>query len=126
MKKFTDPSDGMTVDDVANVSDWINKTDEKKPQLDQHTQQDYIEITSKMIRENNADLVSPMVSNNEIKDSLILEKTTAQKEKERKQVEGQIKPDLCVYLRNENDENTTFKGQSKRIAKLKINKKKPY
>ena len=119
MKKFTDPSDGMTVDDVVNVSDWINKTDEKKPQLDQHTQQDYIEI-------NNADLVSQMVSNNEIRDSLILEKTIAQKENERKQVEGQIKSDLCVYLRNENDENTTFKGRSKRIAKLKINKKKPY
>ena len=33
-----------------------------------------------MIRANNADVLSEMVSNNEIRDSLILEKITTQKE----------------------------------------------
>ena len=42
IKTFTDPSDGMVADDVVTVNDWINKTDEKKPQLDQH--QGYDEI----------------------------------------------------------------------------------
>ena len=49
IKTFTDPSNGMIVDDIVNVNNWINKTDERKPQLDQHTQQDYNEIASKMI-----------------------------------------------------------------------------
>ena len=56
-----------------------------------------------------------MVSNNEIRDSLILEENTAQKENERKQLEQQIKP-----------ENTLFKRRPKRIVKLKKNKKKRY
>lgn len=121
IKTFTDPSDGMVADDVVTVNDWINKTDEKKPQLDQH--QGYDEIACKMIRESNADLVPQMVSNNEIRDWLILEKNTAQKENERKQLEEQTKLDLSVYLRDENYENTTLKRRSKCIAKSK--KKKP-
>ena len=67
IKTFTDPSDGMIVDDVMNVIDWVNKTDNKK--LDQNVQQNYNEIASEMIPANNADLLSQMVTNNEIKDS---------------------------------------------------------
>ena len=37
IKTFTDPGNGMIVDDIVNVPDWINKTDKKQPQLDQHT-----------------------------------------------------------------------------------------
>ena len=55
-----------------------------------------------MIRANNADLVSQMVSNNEIRDSLILEKITAQNECESKQLTEKIQPDLDVYLRDDN------------------------
>ena len=29
-KTFTDPSNGMIVDDVINVNDWVNKSDNKK------------------------------------------------------------------------------------------------
>ena len=71
IKTFTDPSDGMMVDDIINVNDWINKSDNKK--LDQDIQQNYNEIASEMIRTNNADLLSQMISNNEIR------KITAQK-----------------------------------------------
>ena len=105
----------MVADDVVTVNDWINKTDEKKPQLDQH--QGYDEISCKMLRESNADLVPQMVSNNEISDWLILETNTAQKENERKQLEEQIKTDLSVYLRDGNEENTTLKRRSKCMAK---------
>ena len=52
----------------------------KKQQLNQNTQQNYNEIARKMIQVNNADLVSQMVSNKEIRNSLILEKVAAQKE----------------------------------------------
>ena len=55
-----------------------------------------------MIRANNADLVSQMVSNNEIRDSLTLEKITAQNEYESKQLTEKIQPDLDVYLRDDN------------------------
>ena len=65
----------MIVDNI-NVNDWVNKADKKKQQLDQNTQQNYNEIAGKMIRENNTDLVFQMISNNEIRDSLILETTT--------------------------------------------------
>ena len=49
IKTFTDPSDVMILDDVINVNDWVNKTDNKK--LDQNLQQNYNEIVSEMIRE---------------------------------------------------------------------------
>ena len=29
-KTFTNPSNGMIVDDVINVNDWVNKSDNKK------------------------------------------------------------------------------------------------
>ena len=54
----------MIVDDVINVNDWVNRTDNKK--LDQDVQQNYNETASKMIRANNADLLFQIVTNNEI------------------------------------------------------------
>ena len=55
----------MVVDNIINVNDLeINKADNEK--LDQDVQQNYNEVASKMIRENNADLLSQFVSNNEI------------------------------------------------------------
>ena len=112
IKIFTNPSDGMIVDDIINVNNWVNKADKKEQQLDQHTQQNYNEVVSKMIRVNNAGLLSQMICNNEIRDSLILEKITTQKENESKQLAEQIQPGLGVYLRDENEtkvENRSFK-----------------
>ena len=82
----------------TNVSNWVNKTDDKKQQLYQNTQQNYNEIVAKTIQTNNADLVSQMVNNNEIKDLLILEKITVQKEYESKQLAEEFQHDLDVYL----------------------------
>ena len=123
IKTFTNPSDGMMIDDVINVNDWVNKADEKKNQLDKYTQKNYNEIASKMIRANNADLLSQMFSNNKIRDSLILEKVTAEKEHKSKQLAEKIQPDLDVYLRdddnddddNNNDDNDD-KLQGKRLS----------
>ena len=72
IKKFTDPSDDVIVDDIINVNDWVNKAVNKK--LDQDVQQNYNEVASEMIRANNADFFSQMVSDNEVRESLILEK----------------------------------------------------
>lgn len=55
-----------------------------------------------MIQTNNADLVSQMVNNNEIKDLLILEKIAVQKEYESKQLAEKFQHDLDVYLRDGN------------------------
>ena len=91
----------MIVDDAVNVNGWVNKTDNKK--LDQDVQQNYNEIANNMICANNADLLSQMVTNNEIRDSLILEKITAQKEHESEQLVEKIQPDLDVYLHDDNE-----------------------
>ena len=86
----------MVVDNIINVNDLeINKADNEK--LDQDVQQNYNEVASKMIRENNADLLSQFVSNKEIRDLLILEKITAQKESERKQLAEKMQPGLDVF-----------------------------
>ena len=51
-----------------------------------------------MIHANNVDLLSQMISNNETRNSLILEKITAQKEQESRQLAEKIQPDLDVFL----------------------------
>ena len=62
-----------------------------------------------MICVNNADLLSQMATNNEIKETLILEKILVQKEHKSKQLPKKIQPDLGVYLQddddNDNDDN---------------------
>ena len=55
-----------------------------------------------MIQTNNADLVSQMVNNNEIKDLLTLEKIAVQKEYESKHLAEKFQHDLDVYLRDGN------------------------
>ena len=58
-----------------------------------------------MIRANNADLLSQIFSNNKIRDSLILEKVTAEKEHKSKQLAEKIQPDLDVYLRDDDNDD---------------------
>ena len=103
IKTFTNPSDGMIFDDIINEKDRANKEDNKKQQLDQNTQQNYNEISSEILHTNNADLISEMITNNEIRDSLILEKIASQKQQESKQLAEKIQPDLDVYLRDDNE-----------------------
>ena len=55
IETFKDPSNGMILDDVINVNDLVNKTDNKK--LDQDVQQ------FKMNCANNADLLTQIVIN---------------------------------------------------------------
>ena len=126
IKTFTNPSDGMIFDDIINEKDRANKEDNKKQQLDQNTQQNYNETSSKMLHGNNADLISEMITNNEIRDSLILEKIASQKQQESKQLAEKIQPDLDVYLRDDNEtaeltkiDDSSFKrGRSKHLAEL--------
>lgn len=83
IKTFTNPSNGMIFDDIINENNRANNEDNKKQQLDQNTQQNYNEISSEILHANNADLISEMITNNEIRDSLILEKITSQKQQEK-------------------------------------------
>ena len=81
-----------------------------------------------MIFPNNADLLSEMISNNNIRDSLILEKITAHKEHESKQLAEKIQPYLDVLLCDENepsplpaeltDESSFKRRRSKRLLEL--------
>ena len=81
-----------------------------------------------MICPNNADLLSQMISNNKIRDSLVLEKITAHKEHESKQLVEKIQPDLDVLLCDENepslppaeltDESSFKQRKSKRLLEL--------
>ena len=72
------------------------------------------------------DLLSQMVTNNEIRDSLIFKKMAPQKEHESKQLVENISPDLDVYLRDDNEpvelteiEHSSFKKKrSKRLLEL--------
>ena len=73
----------------------MNKTVNKK--LDQDKEQNYNQIASEMILANNADLLFQIVTNNGIRDSLVLEKITAQKEHGSGQPAEKIQPDLDVY-----------------------------
>ena len=127
----------MIVDDVINVNDWVNKADNKK--LDQDVQQNYNEVASEMIRVKNADLPSELVSNNEIRNSIILEKITAQEERKSKKLAEKIQRDLDIFLRDDNepfaalteiDDSTFKKRRSKRLVesnkKIKSRSLRPY
>ena len=59
-----------------------------------------------MIRENNANILSlpQMLANNEISNSLILEKITEQEENQNKQLVPKIELKLDVYLHGDNNE----------------------
>ena len=51
-----------------------------------------------MIRQTNLNILPQMLANNEIRDSLILEKTIAQQEEQNTQLADQIESKLDVYL----------------------------
>ena len=78
-KTFTDPSDNMIVSAITNVNDEVNNAGNKK--LDEVAD----EVASEVTGVYNANLLSQMVGKNEIRVSLILEKTTVQKKRESKQ-----------------------------------------
>ena len=75
-----------------------------------------------MISVNNADLHFQMVSNNEIRDSLILKKITTQEELKSKQLSEKIQPGLAldVFLHDDNEMYySSFKRRrSKRLVEL--------
>ena len=71
LKIFTKPDVDVVVDDIINKNDWRNKT---KNKLDLDIQQDYKESSSEMIKASNADLLQQMITNNENKELLFLQK----------------------------------------------------
>ena len=76
LKFFTEPDVDVVVDNIINKSDWRNKTRNK---LDLDIQQDYKESSSEIIKASNADLLQQMITNNENKELLFLQKINEQK-----------------------------------------------
>lgn len=92
-----------------------------------------------MIRVKNADLPSQLVSNNEIRNSIILEKITAQEERKSKKLAEKIQRDLDIFFRDDNepfatlteiDDSTFKKRRSKHLVesnkKIKSRSLRPY
>lgn len=92
-----------------------------------------------MIRVKNADLPSELVSNNEIRNSIILEKITAQEERKSKKLAEKTQRDLDIFLRDDKepftalteiDDSTFKKRRSKRLVesnkKIKSRSLRPY
>ena len=76
LKFFTEPDVDVVVDNIINKNDWRNKT---KNKLDLDIQQDYKESSSEIIKASNADLLQQMITNNENKELLFLQKINEQK-----------------------------------------------
>ena len=96
----------------------VKETDNEK--LDQNVLQNYNEVTSEMISMNNADLLSQMVNNNKIRDSIILEQITAKKQHENEELVGKTQPGLDLFLRDDDEiDHSSFKRRrSKCLAEL--------
>ena len=133
LKTFTEPDDKIVVDDIINVNDWGNKT---KNKLDLDIQQDYKESASEMIKTNNEDLLQQMITNNENKELLFLQKRNKQKKRKDEELTEKIQPSLDIFLHNYNNSKDDNKDEkikadfkrrkSKRLIELRIKNKKPY
>ena len=94
---------------IINVNDWTNKIKEdqeiRQPKLDRQTQQSFNAVMDGTIRENNANIAPQMLANNEIRDSLILEKINLQQEDQNKQLAAKNEPKLDVYFHGNNNDD---------------------
>ena len=78
IQAITNPDYEPIFNNTIKVKNWTNKIKEdqeiRESKLDRHTQQNFNAVADAMIRKNNANMFPQMLSNNEIRDSLILEK----------------------------------------------------
>ena len=122
IETFSEPSVDVIVDDIINVNDWQCETENKN-----RLEQSYGETVSKMIKENNAEILAEIINTAESKESLISKKIVELEKCEGEELAEKIKPSLELFLRdyseNENkdsSEEAVFKRRkSKRLTELK-------
>ena len=90
IQTITNPDYEPIFNNIINLNDWANKIKEdqeiREPKLDRHMQQSFNVVADAMIPENIANILPQILAKNEIKDSLILEKSIAQQEEQNKQL----------------------------------------
>ena len=95
IKTFTEPSGDVIVDDIMNVNDWERETENRN-----RLEQSYSETISKMIKENNAEILSEMINTNESKQSLISKNIVEREKHEVEELAEKIKLSLDLFLRD--------------------------
>ena len=94
-KNITEPSGDVIVDDIMNVNDWERETENRN-----RLEQSYGETISKMIKENNAEILSEMINTNESKQSLISKNIVEREKREVEELAEKIKLSLDLFLRD--------------------------
>ena len=89
-----------------------------------------------MIKTNNEELLQQMITNNENKELLFLQKNNKQKNRKYEELTEKIQPSLDIFLHNYNNSKDDTKGdkiktdfkrrKSERLIELRIKNKKPY
>ena len=95
IKTFTEPSGDVIVDDIMNVNDWERETENRN-----RLEQSYGETISKMIKENNAEILLEMINTNESKQSLISKNIVEREKREVEELAEKIKLSLDLFLRD--------------------------
>ena len=127
-KNITEPSGDVIVDDIMNVNDWERETENRN-----RLEQSYGETISKMIKENNAEILSEMINTNESKQSLISKNIVEREKREVEELAEKIKLSLDLFLRDcgENEKKKKNSAEEARFKRRKSKclielKKKPY
>ena len=95
IKLFTEPSGDVIVDDIMNVNDWERETENRN-----RLEQSYGETISRMIKENNSEILSEMINTNESKQSLISKNIVEREKREVEELPEKIKLSLDLFLRD--------------------------
>ena len=111
-----------------NVNDWERENENRN-----RLEQSYGETISKMIKENNAEILSEMINTNESKQSLISKNIVEREKREVEELAEKIKLSLDLFLHDcgENEKKKINSAEEARFKRRKSKclielKKKPY
>ena len=111
-----------------NVNEWERENENRN-----RLEQSYGETISKMIKENNAEILSEMINTNESKQSLISKNIVEREKREVEELAEKIKLSLDLFLRDcgENGKKKINSAEEARFKRRKSKclielKKKPY
>ena len=102
-----------------NVNDWERENENRN-----RLEQSYGETISKMIKENNAEILSEMINTNESKQSLISKNIVEREKREVEELAEKIKLSLDLFLRDCGKKKKKKKKNSAEEARFKRRKSK--
>ena len=102
-----------------NVNDWERENENRN-----RLEQSYGETISKMIKENNAEILSEMINTNESKQSLISKNIVEREKREVEELAEKIKLSLDLFLRDCGENEKKKKKNSAEEARFKRRKSK--